>query len=584
MSDRLQELESQIDLLVQQVRDLEARLSRLEQPPAGTDVSAAAEHGDGEAAGEGWAALPVTPGLIGRTLVVLGGAYLIRAITDADLVPSGAGVALGLAYATCWTFRADHAARVGDRPSAFFHALASGLIALPLVWETTARFGLLGPRAALLVLVAYLAGGLLVTRRRTLDAAATLLVLMALATVVALLASTHDLLATACALLAIAIGLETLTIDGRWEHLRWPAALVLDVVTLALVTLVGRPLGLPEGYVAVPPRAAFLAAVALPTLYLSSLAARTLLRARQVTVFEMTQAPLALLIGYGGAWRVATAHGRSPVGLAVAILVLGALCYAAAYLFAERRMGHPRNFYFYGTAAGVLTLLGAAALLDGSPLLVAGCSLAVAAVLAARQLERATLALHGALYLLATALWIGFLGESIQALLAVAAPSGASWTRALAVVPVSVAVYAATATMRPTAPRVWWSRLPPLLAAVVMILGIAGVLAEAAISGLGRLPFAAVGMDATTGTAILALAAIAGAWGSARWELPELGWLVPPILVLGGLKLLAMDLRQGGAAALFLSFVLYGAALSLAPRLVRSSAPAKKADALPSLN
>ena len=35
----------------------------------------------------------------GRSLVLLGGAYLFRALTDAHVLPAGAGVALGLLYA-----------------------------------------------------------------------------------------------------------------------------------------------------------------------------------------------------------------------------------------------------------------------------------------------------------------------------------------------------------------------------------------------------------------------------------------------------------------------------------------------------
>jgi hypothetical protein len=466
--------------------------------------------------------------------------------------------------------RADYAARDGDRPSAFFHALASGLIALPLVWETTVHFGLFGSRAALLVLMGYLAGWLLVARRRALHGAAALLTIMALATVLALLASMHDLLGTACALLAIALGVEALALEGPWEPLRGPTALALDAVTATMAMLVARPMGLPEGYLAVPASAAFGAALALPALYLASLAACTLLRGRQVTAFELTQVPLALLIGFGGAWRLTTAAGLSPAGLGSAIVVLGALCYAAAFLFAERRAGQARNFYFYGTAAGVLTLIGAGALLEGTWLVFAGCGLAVVAAWSGRQLARTTLALHGALYLLATALWTGFLAGSIRAVLGAGAPPAAGWRLAPLLLLVSLVVYAIVATApRPPLPA-RWSRLAPLLAAVVMILGSAGVLAEAAIGGIGRLPVAGVAMHATAGTTVLALLAVAAAWVGARWGLPELGWLVPPILVVGGLKLIAMELRQGEPTSLFLSFVFYGAALSVVPRLLRS--------------
>jgi hypothetical protein len=45
--------------------------------------------------------------------------------------------------------------------------------------------------------------------------------------------------------------------------------------------------------------------------------------------------------------------------------------------------------------------------------------------------------------------------------------------------------------------------------------------------------------------------------------------LVYPTLAVGALKLLLDDLRKGRPATLFISFVLYGIALILAPRLAR---------------
>ena len=72
---------------------------------------------------------------------------------------------------------------------------------------------------------------------------------LTLATAVALLIATHDLLAVFAALLAVAAGLEWLAYRERWLGLRWAAALVLDAVAFLLAALVARPQGLPEGYV-----------------------------------------------------------------------------------------------------------------------------------------------------------------------------------------------------------------------------------------------------------------------------------------------------------------------------------------------
>ncbi len=96
------------------------------------------------------------------------------------------------------------------------------------------------------------------------------------------------------ALLAIAAVLEWLAYRDRWLPLRWGAAAVLDAVAFLLVAIVARPQGLPEGYVPLAPAVAAGALLALPALYVASLAARTLRRERPVTLFEAAQGTLAV--------------------------------------------------------------------------------------------------------------------------------------------------------------------------------------------------------------------------------------------------------------------------------------------------
>ena len=74
-------------------------------------------------------------------------------------------MALGLAYAAFWQLVADRDARAVRRASAALHGLAASAIAFPLIWETTARFGLLGSRAAGAALVAFALLGLAVAWR-----------------------------------------------------------------------------------------------------------------------------------------------------------------------------------------------------------------------------------------------------------------------------------------------------------------------------------------------------------------------------------------------------------------------------------
>ena len=65
-------------------------------------------------------------------------------------------------------------------------------------------------------------------------------------------------------------------------------------------------------------------------------------------------------------------------------------------------------------------------------------------------------------------------------------------------------------------------------------------------------------------------AALALAWSGSRWNRPELSRLIYPVMLLGGYRLLAADLHQDRKAALFLSLLVYGAALAALPKLKRA--------------
>jgi hypothetical protein len=571
MADRLDELQHAVRELGQELRRLEARVAHLEGVRRSETERARLALGEAGGAAPA-AASPATPSrqgtiaLAGWALLVLAGAYVARALTDAQVVPTSLGVVLGLGYAVFWLLRADGLAGRGERESAVFYALAGSLVAFPLIWETTARFGLLGPRAASAALVGFFGLGLVVARRRGLGVVAYATTALALATAVALLVARRDLVASFAALLAVGAGVEWLAYCERWLPLRWWAAAVLDGVAFLLAAIVTRPQGLPEGYVPVSGAAAAGALLVLPALYIVGLVSRTIRLGRPVTSFEAAQGSAAVLLGFGGAWRVLSAGSGSVVGLGVLALLLGALCYAAAFAFAERRAGQGRNFYFYSTAGGCLTVAGVNVVAGGASLPIALGALGLAAAVSGRRFGRMTLRVHAALYLAAGALETGlFLGcaralasRGSEALPAVA------WVAALAAA-VGWAVLATDAS----APRSGWGRVPQLLLAVVLVLAVGRALQLGAWAALG----AAAGdpaLAAALRTAILAALALGLAAAARRRSWPELGWLVYPIVALGGVKLLVQDLPAGRPATLVLSLALYGAVLVLAPRLLRS--------------
>src|SRR5207248_2030238 len=92
---------------------------------------------------------------LGQLLVGIGGAYLLRAITEAHWLPERAGTLAGLAYAGVWLIASLRIA-TARRLAAMVAVLTSLVIVVPLIWEATFRFHTLShweAAAALAVIV-----------------------------------------------------------------------------------------------------------------------------------------------------------------------------------------------------------------------------------------------------------------------------------------------------------------------------------------------------------------------------------------------------------------------------------------------
>jgi hypothetical protein len=106
-----------------------------------------------------------------------------------------------------------------------------------------------------------------------------------------------------------------------------------------------------------------------------------------------------------------------------------------------------------------------------------------------------------------------------------------------------------------------------------------GVIALALPGAPGRA--ADAGVIATVRTSVLAAAALALAWTGRSERFRESSWLLYPVLAAGGLKLLVEDLPRSRPATLFIALALYGGALIVAPRLVRTRASNAPDHAMP---
>lgn len=577
MSDRTAELEGRFAELTDAMRRLEGRVAALEGGAAAKSGEAAREAALAAAVAESArqrpareAALTTVLSLVGRTLLVLAGAFVLRALSDSGRLPLAVGAGLGLLYAGVWIALADRAGRRGLPLSAGFHGASAVLIGFPLLFEATTRFQLLSPAVATFLLALLTGVALGVAAWRGLSGLAWAIGLGGAATAVALMVVGGRFLAPAVYLVLLGVAALWIGYTRDWFGLRWPLALAADLALVAVAMRAVAPTVV-EG-----PRVAFLLQALLIAAYLGSIAARTLLLGRDVVPFEIAQTAAALVVGLGGATYVAVRTGMGSAGFGAAAVLLGIAAYAVAFAFVERRQQGRANFYFYGTAGILLLLVGSALALPTAASGVAWGALAVAAVSAARWKGRRSLAAHGIAYALAASFGSGLVTHAVRAL---RDPPGGPWdSLPIAALPVLACVIACAAIAAGDGERTTpVSQGPQLLLDGVAAFSAAGVLigwiAPAVSARLG--PEAAAGAVAAVRTGVLVGGVLLLAWGGRRAAWREAGWLAYPVLVAIALKIMMEDLPRSRPATLLFSFGLYGLALILVPRLRgRRAAPA----------
>jgi hypothetical protein len=486
-------------------------------------------------------------------------------MTEAGLLAAELGISLAFVYGLVWLVLADRAGRRAQVTSAAFHALATATVAFPLLVEATTRFEALSGAGGALGLAVLTVGLLLVAWRQRLRAVAWITIVAALPTSVALLVKTGVVVPVGLYLVALGVATSWLGYALGWTGLRWPVALTADLV-VAGVTMRALAPGSP-----VAPQVAVLLQWALVGAHLVDIAIRTLVRSRNVSVFEVVQTVAALLVGFGGTVLLTRAAGSIPAAVGMTGVLLGAACYGIAHAFVDRRTGAERNLYFYTSLALVLVLTGGVLVLRAPWLGVVFALLGAAAAAAWFRGGRFYLLLHGAAYVLAAGIASGALGYSARALAATTVEPWHAPSALMLFVLVAAALSAWLAAARPStdcAAFASGSRLVIALSLILLASGwIVGYLAPVTAGQADR------GLDlgalATVRTSVLAIAALVVARIGRHPRFREWAWLVYPLLVIVGLKMVAQDFKYSRPATLFIALAVYGAALIVAPRLRR---------------
>ena len=554
-----------------EIRDLARRVAELERYTGIADRVAAQTSPaalPASAAGSPLAETAVLVAIVGRALLGLAGAYLLRALTEGGTLSVKVGIAAGIAYAIAWQAWAARTP-AGRRLEAAIHSLTAALVLSPLLWEATLHFHVIGTWTAAAVLLLFIVSGMAVAWRKSLVTVSTIATLAGLGTAAGLLISTHDVLPFTFLFLAVAEAVEISACLEHWLSERWLAAAAADLSVLLATWLVTNPRGLPEAYAPIPHTWLLAAQVALLAIYLSSTIVRTLFCGFTFTAFEMMQCAAAFAISVSGGIRLSSADHRAAPAMALLMLCCAAACYLVSFVLLERRGARGRNFHAYAIFGMLLALVGSRILFSGSAAAGLWAGLAIGCLVAGGLFHSATLEFHGCAYLLLALVSMGAFRLAASLLLGTAAwpldNAAVLWWGAA----IAALGYALGNRFAPAGGKPWTVLAFRLALAAACFWMFAGILAGW-LTGVYHWWFGAAASHAYCGTlrtAVLALTGLALAWCGARWNRPEMSRLIYPFLLLGAYRLAAEDLHEDRKAALFLSLLVYGAVLTAIPKL-----------------
>ena len=541
----------QVEDLRQRVLNLETRLGIAAHPvvPEATPLVPAV-------------GLDLSPGMVpvlGRMLLGIAGAYVLRALTDLGALPVSAGVAIGLIYALIWLWIAARSPEEAKFAAAV-SCSTSVLIMAPLVWEATGRLGIMSSGMSAAVLTAFALIAFALGSRTVHKIIVTITVSSSVVMAGALLLAHDDMVPFTTALLVIAAAMEVATWRDLPSGARAITALAADSSVLLFSYLMSKPLGMPETWVPVSLHAVLGAQLALSLIYIGTTVSQTVVRRRTLTFAEMAQTAAALLIGVGGAVWVFNDHRAIVLGLGIATLTGGLTCYAVSFLLFEH--DNKWNFRAWATFGLFLVLAGIFLPFSRSGFWILSCVCGVACYWAARAFRLPTLGLHGAVYLLLGSAVAGVTTQSWTVLFGMG-PGQAEWMTSAAVLMAAAISGLAIMGIAPGGPGRWRNQISSLALAAHLAWITVG-LALYAVLGMWR----AVPAD-TLGTVVLTGMSLALAWVGSHWKRPELVWLLYGFMALGGYKLVTRDFINEHNLALVVSLLCYGGALILLPRMLR---------------
>ncbi|MGP8253388.1 MAG: hypothetical protein ACLQHF_15260 [Terracidiphilus sp.] len=565
-----------IDQLVRRIDALESRVEELERSVSPRRPLAATEAGTPPGTLE--AALLKNDGLaptgsifsvLGKAMLGIAGAYLLRAAAEASIAPRPLVAILGIGYAILWLFIAARAP-AGARLARAVYSANSAVILAPMLWELAIRFKVLPAAAIAGALATYELTAFFLAGKSQREIVLQIGNIAVAALGVALAIATHETLPFLAVLLLAAALCEYRSAAGMGRSAGTIVALSADVGLWLLIYIYSSPQSTRVDYPALGAAALLAPGALLFLLNASTVTFKTLFKGQTITVFDTAQTTIAFLLAAVALIEFGPASNKAILG--VICIVLAGACYAGTLTLLSRKAPW-RNSAVFSTWSGVLLLAGSFLSLQEPWTAAWLCVAALIAVVAGNRLKRVILEFHGTAFLFAAAIASGlaeYLGHTLTG-----APMGATGGMIFPATASAALCYSAAGRDRSDTGEqqaLAWQRqalhlsLAAITAAALTALLVQGLIGMVA---LGMVP--AAHHLAFIRTLTLCAVSLALVFGGARLRRPELSRLGYAGIALVAVKLIVEDLRYGHLEYIAASIFLFALTLIAAPRLARVS-------------
>jgi len=498
--------------------------------------------------------------IVGRAMLGIAGAYILRAVAESTPLPKLAVAAIAIAYATLWLVWAVRVKAASWVPSAVY-AGTSAVILAPMLWELTLRFKVLAPSISAAILAIFVLTASALTWKRNLTSVLWVVNATAAATALALAIASRELIPFIYALLFMVVICEVAAKLNHGSSLRSLVAIAADVGIWALIFIYTGPQDARVDYPVLGTAALLIPGCVLFLIYAASIAVGTILNKGNITVFETVQPVIAFLLA-GSSLLYFESHS-GPMYLGVACLVLAAPCYALT-LTAFSGISAIRNYQiFFSWGTGLLLAGSFLCLPTLGVTLCLGVS-AIACMLLGIRLHRLTLQAHGLVLLVSATVASGLAGYAFNTL---AGTLPITLTASICIAAVSTLVF--YGVDKHGAEETWALRSVRIVSAALAVCALAAFLVQGLLYVLALRITLDVYHVAFIRTLTCCTVALSLAFSGSRWRRKELTNIAFATLAFVAAKLVFEDLRHGRFEFIAGSIFLFAISLIAVPRLAR---------------